>query len=169
MVRIVWIAFMCAILPGAAYAGIVVAEDAYVRLPPPVADTAAGYVTLYNHSDKDAVLVGASSPAAESTEFHGMTMKEGMMHMQQMKKTTIPAHGRIEFSQGGNHIMLIGLKQELEAGQKVPITAKLSDGSTLTFEAEVKDMRGSKADHGHGNHSEGMDVHGHHDMEHGHH
>jgi len=142
-------ASMLTTLPGMALAGVT-AEDAYVRLPPPVADTAAGYVTLRNHDGKDAVLVGASSPVAEGTEVHGLSVTDGMMYMQQVMKVKVPAQGRIEFRPGGMHIMLIGLKRALAAGQDVPITLKFADGSSLAFEAEVRDMRGGSYKHGHG-------------------
>lgn len=50
------------LLPFSAIAEIE-ARGAYIRMPPPVADTAAGYVTLLNHGDKDVVLTGAASSA----------------------------------------------------------------------------------------------------------
>ena len=157
MKRYAFLLLTLSLIPGLANAQLM-ADGAVVRMPPPVADTAAGYVTLNNHGDKDVVLVGASSPVADSTEFHGSTMMNGMMHMNEMKEVVVPAHGKIEFGPGGNHIMLIGLRQELEAGQMVPITVNLSDGNTLAIEAEVKDMRGGKAGHGHGHQADDMKM-----------
>jgi len=155
MKRFAFLLLTLSLIPGLAQAQLM-ADGAVVRMPPPVADTAAGYVTLNNHSDKDVVLVDASSPVADSTEFHGSTMMDGMMHMNEMEEVVVPAHGKVEFGPGGNHIMLIGLRQELEAGQMVPITVKLSDGGTLALEAKVKDMRGGGSKHGHGGKAKGM-------------
>ncbi|MDQ7011881.1 MAG: copper chaperone PCu(A)C [Mariprofundaceae bacterium] len=123
----------------------VIPEKAWVRQPPPVADTAAGYMTLRNDGDRPVEIVSIDSDVSAVAEIHTMRMQGGMMHMQHLPKMTIAAHGTLELSPGGMHLMLIGLKHPLRDGQQVHITLHFADGSQLKVQAKVRDMR-----HGHG-------------------
>jgi len=148
------------LMPLQAMAEIIV-EDAWVRLPPPVADTAAGYMTIRNHDGQDVEITKVTTAIAKSPEFHTMQMHDGMMHMQKMEKVVVPAHGGISFDPGGNHLMLIGLTRALETGEHLMITLETSDGQSVMIHAEVRDMRGGD----HDNH-ESNDDQGHHGMHH---
>jgi copper(I)-binding protein len=140
MIRRALLFIITGLMPQVAAAEII-AEDAWVRLPPPVADTAAGYLILRNTGDAPVELIGAESPVSDTVAFHHMSMQKGMMHMKQMKKLTVPAHGSVIFASGGNHLMLTGLKEPLQAGDSVHITFHLSEGTTVDIAAEVRDMR----------------------------
>lgn len=151
------------ILPAYAAAEIMV-EEAWVRLPPPVAETAAGYMTIRNHGDQDIEITGVKSGVAEQLEFHAMTMHDGMMHMQKMEKVVIPAHGGISFDPGGNHLMLIGLQRTLEAGEHLMITLETSDGQEVMVHAEVRDARNKSENMDHGEHMNHGSDDSHHNM-----
>ena len=148
------------LMPIQAAAEIMV-EEAWVRLPPPVAETAAAYMTIRNHGDQDIEITGVKAKVAERLEFHAMTMHGGMMHMQKMEKVVVPAHSGISFDPGGNHLMLIELQRVLEAGEHLMITLETSDGQTIVIRAEVRDMRGKS---GHSNKHSNDDQHGHQGM-----
>ena len=141
------------VAPALAVAEITV-EDAWVRMPPPVADTAAGYLTLKNSGDTDIEVVAVESSAAAKPEFHSMSMHDGMMHMMKMDKVVVPAHGELHFETGGNHLMLTELTGALNAGDHVMLTMKMSDGSSVMVHAEVRDLRqqdsGKDESHGEG-------------------
>ncbi|MCF7822043.1 MAG: copper chaperone PCu(A)C [Mariprofundaceae bacterium] len=151
------------ILPAYAAAEIMV-EEAWVRLPPPVAETAAGYMTIRNHGDQDIEITGVKAGVAEQLEFHAMTMHDGMMHMQKMEKVVIPAHGGISFDPGDNHLMLIGLQRTLEAGEHLMITLETSDGQEVMVHAEVRDMRNKSEEMDHGEHMDHGSGDSHHNM-----
>ncbi len=140
MKRLLILFGLLAMLPTCAAAEIVV-EEAWIRLPPPVADTAAGYMTIRNRGDQDVEITDARTNTAEQLEFHAMAMHDGMMHMQKMEKVVVPAHSGISFDPGGNHLMLVGLQHTLKAGERLVITLETSDGQELTIHAEVRDMR----------------------------
>ena len=133
-------AAMLILAPGWAAAEITV-EGAWVRMPPPVADTAAAYLILNNSGDVDINITSVETDAAGAPEFHSMSMHDGMMHMQKMEKVTVPAHGRLEFSPGSDHLMLKDLKRELEAGDHIMLKLNTSDGHSVDVHAEVRDMR----------------------------
>jgi hypothetical protein len=146
------------LMPFQAAAEIVV-EKAWVRLPPPVAETAAAYMTIRNHGDQDIEITGVKAKVAERLEFHAMTMHGGMMHMQKMEKVVVPAHSGISFDPGGNHLMLIELQRILEAGEHLMITLETSDGQTIVIHAEVRDMRNKSEHTGHGSNDSHHGMH----------
>ena len=67
---------------------------------------------------------------------------QGVMKMRQVEKIEVPAGSETVLEPGGYHVMLIGLKQSLELGQKVAITVNFDDGSSVPVEAEVKTVMG---------------------------
>jgi len=116
-------------------------SGAHVRALPPSSEVTSGYLTLTNHGDEAVEIIGATSSVAKAVEFHEMSMHDGMMKMGRMDKVVAPAHGSLEFAPGGKHLMLTGLKHPLRAGETVIIELKLSDQSTLSIDAEVRDIR----------------------------
>lgn len=144
-------------MPTLASAEITV-EEAWVRMPPPVADTAAGYMTIRNSGDTDVEITAVESDIATKPEFHTMSMHDGMMHMMKMEKVIVPAHGELRFETGGNHLMLTGLTRTLNAGDHVMLTIKIAGGDSVMVHAEVRDMRmqdGGDHGSGHGGHHHG--------------
>ena len=133
---------------GSAWA-VTTIEGAWVRMPPPVVDTAAGYLVLKNSGEQSVTVVSVECDAAAEPEFHSMQMHDGMVHMQKMEKVEVPAGGSIEFAPGGDHLMLKGLTKELKAGDRVTLQIGFSDGESVTVQAEVLDMRGNQGGHEH--------------------
>jgi len=122
------------------YASVSV-EHAWVRMPPPVADTAAAYMTLHNEGDKGVAIVRVSSDVSRTSTIHSIRKQGVMMRMLVVNNMTIPAHGFIKLEPGGMHVMLTGLKQILKPGQVVHIMLEFTDGSTIKVVAPVRDMR----------------------------
>jgi len=143
MKRLMMLTMLLLLMPATGFAETTI-EEAWVRLPPPVADTAAAYMKIENHGDHDVEITGIETTIATSPEFHSMEMHDGMMNMQKMEKVIVPAHGEISFSPGGNHLMLVGLTTPLKAGSHIMMTLKTSDGESIMVHAEVKDMRSNK-------------------------
>ncbi|MBK1686491.1 copper chaperone PCu(A)C [Rubrivivax gelatinosus] len=68
-------------------------------------------------------LVGASSPVAGVVEVHEMAMEGNVMKMRALANgLALPAGQTVELKPGGYHVMLMDLKQPLEAGSTVPVT-----------------------------------------------
>ncbi|WP_066296320.1 copper chaperone PCu(A)C [Arthrobacter luteolus] len=121
--------------------------------------------TLKNDGAEDLTVVAASSPAAAAVELHETAMgADGAMTMQQIEGGfTVPAGGEYLLEPGGSHLMLMGLEHGLLAGDTLPITLELADGSTLELEAVAKDFAGANenygsedsAGEGHGDHTHG--------------
>lgn len=108
----------------------------------------AGFVTLVNHGKADA-LVGVETPAAASVELHASSMSGGVMSMARETRVALPAGGQVSFAPGGRHIMLVGLKQALRTGDRVPATLRFASGATLKVDFVVSPTGPAPTDHAH--------------------
>src|SRR5512135_87653 len=99
-----------------ASAGEVAVSGAWARATAPGQDSAA--VSLSITSQKDARIVAVSSTAAERAEIHTMQHENGMMIMREAASLALPARQQVNLG-SGDHIMLVGLKQPLKAGDRV--------------------------------------------------
>jgi periplasmic copper chaperone A len=91
----------------------------------------AAYLTIENKGKAGDRLLGASSPAAKSVEIHTMSMEGNLMKMREVNEIALKPGATVAMEPGGGyHLMLIGLRQPLKAGDKFPLT--------LTFEKAGK-------------------------------
>jgi copper(I)-binding protein len=125
-------------------------EDAWVRATAPGQPVGGAFMKLT--SNRDARLVGASSPVAGVTQVHMMKMQDGMMIMREIKSLPLPKGRTVELAPGGYHIMLMELKHPLKAGESVPITLRVKTGKRIQnvkVSAAVHDMMDSEEMHHH--------------------
>ncbi len=126
-------------------AGDLQVEGAWARATAPGQDAAMLDLTIT--SAKTAKLTGFSSPACKTAEMHSMTHDNGMMKMREVQAIDLPSGKRVDFGENGYHLMLIGLKSPLKAGEHLPLTLniKLADKTTVKIDvkAEIKPMAGS--------------------------
>jgi periplasmic copper chaperone A len=103
-------------------------------MPQPVSDMAAGFLTIDNKGGAKDELTSVTSDAASSVTVHrtvGQTMRE-------VRSLDVPAHGRLVFKSGGNHLMFENLKREPKQGEKVKVELHFADSGPLTVEMPVK-------------------------------
>lgn len=149
--RVLWLSFFWLAMPaGAGHAVLLAGQDAGTRpgAPLEVRDAwvraslnprnTAAYLTLVNPTERDAVIVSASSPAARSVEMHEMAMDGGVMRMRRVERITVPARGTTKLAPGGLHLMLIDLPRPLSPGEQVAIQLRLLDGGEVRITAPVK-------------------------------
>ena len=101
--------------------------------------------TLANSGTEEVQVVAAASPAAASVELHETVQQaDGTAVMAESGGGfTIPAGESFVLEPGANHLMLMGLKNPVLAGEEIPFTLTLSDGSTVEFTAPAKDFAGA--------------------------
>jgi hypothetical protein len=122
------------------------ATDAVSVSKPWVRATVAGQSVAGAYMDIMAktpvALVGVASPVAARAELHTMTMDGGVMKMRALDKLDLPAGKTVILKPGGYHVMLIDVRRELKAGERVPLTLTVQDAhgarSTLRVDAEVR-------------------------------
>ena len=116
-------------------------SDPWIREAPPGASVVAMYMLLQNPGDTEQVLTAVSSPASDTVEIHRTLHLDGIASMEQQHSVSIPAGGQLAFEAGGYHIMVIN-PAPLKAGDKVPFTLQMQDGSSVVIEAEVRRVMG---------------------------
>ncbi|ODC04694.1 hypothetical protein BFW38_15325 [Terasakiispira papahanaumokuakeensis] len=109
-----------------------------VRAVPPGSETTAAFMTLYNPTQEDRVLVGADSDLSEVTELHHHIMSEGVMRMRRLTRIELPAGQTVKLEPGGLHLMLIGLKQIPAEGDTVQLNLQLDNGEVIEVLTPVK-------------------------------
>ena len=95
--------------------------------PTPVGRQMTGcYLTLTSATADR--LVSVASPDANLVQIHESRIDSGMMMMSELREgLPLPAGETVALAPGGNHLMLLGVKEPLVAGDTVALT--------LTFEA----------------------------------
>ena len=110
----------------------------------------AAYLILHNHSANDDAVVGVSSDIATATEIHlSQITADGTMEMVKQESVALPADGELEFKPGSYHVMLIGLKQDLKAGEEITLTLHFKNHEDITLTVpvlEAANMGGSGMD-----------------------
>jgi copper(I)-binding protein len=114
-----YLAAILSLIAAQAHAGEVTISEAWARATAPGQDSAT--VSLHITSKKDANIVAVSSPVAGSAEIHSMTHEDGMMMMRAMDALEFKAGQEVVLGNDGNHLMLVGLKKQLNAGDEVKL------------------------------------------------
>ena len=112
------------------------ASGAWVRATVAPQQPAGGYMTLT--SARGGKLVEVRSPSGMA-EMHEMAMDGNVMRMRQVSAIPLPAGKPVELKPGGLHLMLMGLKAPLKAGESVAFTLVVegADGKRETLELKV--------------------------------
>lgn len=130
----------------------VTVKDSWVRGTTPAQKATGAFMELT--SSDEAALVSASSPLAGVVEIHNMKMENGVMKMRHVPRLDLPAGKAVKLQPGGNHVMLMDLKQQMKKGDVVPITLQVEGKDkkvqTIEIKAEVRDLAApATMDHGH--------------------
>jgi copper(I)-binding protein len=136
-------------------AGDVMVMDPYVRAVPPGQKNSAAFMKLHNGSGDHHAVVGAQTDAANMAELHTHINEGGMMKMRKVEKFDIHPNSETVLQPGGDHVMLMGLKGDLNDGDHAMITLVFEDGSKKVVHAPVRkldmkmDMEQKGQKHGH--------------------
>ncbi|HRD27239.1 MAG TPA: copper chaperone PCu(A)C [Caulobacter sp.] len=107
--------------------------------PAPQGGNGAGYAVITNHGATADTLVAASSPVAARIEIHESMIMGGqaMMHPRP-GGLPVPAGATVALKPGGWHMMLMGLKQPLKAGDQFPATLTFRKAGRMTVQFSVQ-------------------------------
>ena len=90
-----------------------------IKFLPDIELPSAGYLTIYNESNKDFEIHSVMSQDFEKVELHKSIIKNGISSMQRLEKLTIPANYEIKLEPNGIHLMLFKPKYKLKHNHKV--------------------------------------------------
>ena len=124
-------------------------EQPYARATPTGATTGAVYMTLANKAKTADRLIAASSDVAGKLQIHEMAVVNGVMQMRQLANgLPVPAEGSVVLKPGSYHVMLIGLKKPLTAGQTFPLTLTFEKAGNISITVPVQAMGATKDEKG---------------------
>ncbi|MBT3766463.1 MAG: copper chaperone PCu(A)C [Rhodospirillaceae bacterium] len=113
-------------------------SNAFARASAGPARNGAVFLTVKNHAKQADVLLSAKTDVAKKAQLHGHTMKDGMMHMSQVKGgISIPSNGMAELKPGGYHVMLMGLKSPLKKGGKFMLRLTFKNAGEKTIHVPI--------------------------------
>ncbi|MBM3365579.1 MAG: copper chaperone PCu(A)C [Betaproteobacteria bacterium] len=143
MNKILWRA--CALLLlsliGTAHAQSLVIDKAVARATVGKMPNGAAFLQIENKGSDD-VLLSGSSPAASRVEIHTMTVEGDVMKMRALDQLELKAGQRLDMKPGsGIHIMLMGLKKPLTAGEKFSLTLNFRKAGKIETTVDVVDMK----------------------------
>lgn len=110
---------------------------------------AAVFGTFSNTGERDARIVSGESPVAGRVEVHEVVPDaSGAMTMRpKADGLVVPAGGSRELIPGGDHLMLMDLKQPLQPGADVTLTVVFQDGSSMPVTAQIRDFAGANEEY----------------------
>ena len=133
------------VMPVALAAESVATTNAWVRATVPGQSVAGAYLDITASAPTS--LIAVESSVAGKGELHLMSMDGGVMKMRPVGKIELPANQAVNLKPGGYHVMLMDIKRELKAGERVPLKLTLQDSrgvtSTLEVDAEVRAAAGA--------------------------
>jgi periplasmic copper chaperone A len=111
----------------------------WTRATPRGADIAGAYMTIRNTGTEADRLVAGSAAVAGRFEIHQMSMDKGVMKMRPLEGGLEIRPGQsVEFKPGSFHVMLTGLKHQLERGQRVKATLEFEKAGKVDIEFAVE-------------------------------
>ena len=128
-----------------AASGEVTVSDQWVRATKGIPDPSMANVFGHfaNHTGKDLTIVSAANSLTGRTELHRMSMTGDVMVMgPAVGGITLPANRTTILDPNSLHIMIMNLTSTILPGDDVKVTAVLSDGSKVSFDAIGKEYAG---------------------------
>ena len=111
-------------------------DGAWARATVPGQMGSAAYFTIRNAGGAD-TLLSVTSPAA-SASLHSTRVNNGVMRMRPLATLDIPANGTVELKPDGTHVMLMDVKQPLQAGTTLELDLKFEKSGERKVNAEVR-------------------------------
>ena len=111
--------------------------------------TGAAYFTVTANVQPDR-LVGVSTPVAATAELHETINDNGVMKMRPVAAIALDPGKSVTFTPGGYHVMLVGLKSPLKAGDSFPLTLTFEHAPPITVTVKVEAVGSASMEHDHG-------------------
>src|SRR6266576_1322538 len=122
-------------------AGSLEISDPWSHATPKGSSVAAGYMTIKNSGSTPDRLVSGSSDVASKFEVHEMKMENGVAKMRPVKGGLEIKPGEIvELKPGSFHVMFVGLKKPLSAGDHFKATLVFEKAGSVNVDYDVRAM-----------------------------
>ena len=118
-------------------AGAITIGHPYARATAVGQPTGGGFMKLINGGGNDKLL-SVSAEVSKAVELHEMKMEGDVMKMRQVEGIDLQAGKTVELKPGGYHVMFIGLKAPLKAGDSFPVKLKFEKAGEVTVDVKVE-------------------------------
>lgn len=119
--------------------GTIAIGNPWTRATPKGATVAGAYMSISNKGSAPDRLVSGSAAVAGQFEVHSMVMEQGVAKMRPVEGgLEIKPGETVELKPGAMHVMLMGLKQPLQKGQKVKGTLEFEKAGKVEIEYAVE-------------------------------
>jgi periplasmic copper chaperone A len=108
------------------------------RATPGASKNGAVYLEIKSASDEADKLLSASSAVAENIEIHNHINDNGIMQMRRVDFINVTEGGSTKLVPGGYHIMLLGLKQPLKAGETFKLKLTFEKAGAMEVDVAVR-------------------------------
>ena len=93
-------------------------------------------------------LASVASPDANLVQIHESRIESNMMMMRELREgLPLPAGQAVALAPGGNHLMLLGVKQPLVVGDTVALTLTFATSAPVEVTATVGQPTATESDH----------------------
>jgi len=117
--------------------GAITIGHPYARATAAGQPTGGGFMKVVNAGGNDKLL-SVSAEVSKSVELHEMKMEGDVMKMRQVDGIELQAGKTVELKPGGYHVMFIGLKAPLKAGESFPLKLKFEKAGEVTVDVKVE-------------------------------
>jgi copper(I)-binding protein len=128
--------------------GAITIGHPYARATAAGQPTGGGFLSFTNAGPADKLL-SVSADVSKSVELHTMAMDGDVMRMRQVDGIEVPAGKTVELKPGGYHVMFVGLKAPLKAGDKFPAKLKFEKAGEVEVTFNVEAPGADAAEHKH--------------------
>lgn len=113
-------------------------EHPWARATAPGAANGAAYFRMSKSDAGADKLLSAAGGVAERVELHTHMMDNGVMKMRPVQAIEVEQGSATVLAPGGLHVMLIGLKKPLVAGEKFPLTLNFEKAGKVEVQVDVE-------------------------------
>jgi copper(I)-binding protein len=108
---------------------------------------AVAYLEIRNSGRDPDRVIGVSTLAAERVELHDARREGDSAGTREVKSFEVPARRRLWLRPSGPHLVLVGLRNPLVKGSRVPLTLHFERAGELKVELEVQAADSTKSHH----------------------
>lgn len=107
---------------------------------------AVGYFTVQG-GPRDVQLVAVTADLAQRVEMHESVKENGVMTMKPLVSADVPAKGKLQFKQGGKHLMIWNINGAAVRAGKLPMQFVFTNNNNerILFDLPIKPAPGGEA------------------------
>ncbi len=127
-------------LAWAAEVGDMQVDQAWARAAKAGAATTAAYLRITNHGQQADRLLAVAVDVAERAELHEQQNDQGVLRMRQIPSLAIAAGDTVAMQPMGSHIMIVGVRQRLAAGEQFTLQLQFEHAGSLKVPVSIKPL-----------------------------